>query len=79
MFDPQYSISQSYLKFHIRLIDLSQSDIQILYDFQIDNGIQQCVNSSWTGIFKNKFVAHGQYIRFATSLLIQFINGSIAM
>ena len=23
-----------------------------------------------TGIFKNKFVAHGQYIRFATLLLI---------
>ena len=24
----------------------------------------------WTGIFKNKFVAHGQYIRLATPLLI---------
>ena len=30
---------------------LSQSDIQILYGFQIDNGIWQFVNSSWTGIF----------------------------
>ena len=29
----------------LSLIDLSQSDIQILYGFQID-GIRQCVNSS---------------------------------
>ena len=30
----------------VSLIDLSQSDIQILYGLQIDNGIRQCVNSS---------------------------------
>ena len=47
-------------KFQDRLIDL----------FQSDNGIQQCVNRSWTEIFTNKFVVHGQYIRSATSLLI---------
>ena len=28
--------------------------------------IQQCVNSSLTGIFKKRFVVHGQYIKFAT-------------
>ena len=58
------------LKFKVRLIDLSQSDIQILCGLQIDNGIRQCVNSSWSGIFKNKFVVPGQYIRFARPLLI---------
>ena len=63
-FDSQFRTP--YLKFKVRLIDLSQSDIHILYDLQIDNGIWQCVSSSWTGIFKNKFVFHGQYFRFAT-------------
>ena len=57
-------------KFQVCLIDLSQSDIQILYDLQIDNGTQQHVNSGWTGIFWNKFMVHGQYIKFATPLLI---------
>ena len=54
----------------VTFLDLLQSDIQILYGRQIDNGIRQCVGSSWTGIFKNKFVVHGQYIRFATPLLV---------
>ena len=30
---------------------------------RIDNGIQYCLDSSWTGIFKNKSVIHGQYIK----------------
>ena len=50
------------------LIDLSQSDIQVFYSLQIDNDNQQCVSSSWTWIFKNRFVVHGQYVRFATPL-----------
>ena len=59
---------------------MSQSDIQILYDLQIDNVIWQCVKSSWTGIFKNKFVVHGQYIRLATLLLISiYQNDGTAM
>ena len=41
-FDPQSFAPLPYL---------SQSDIQILYGFQIDNGIWQFVNNSWTGIF----------------------------
>ena len=49
---------------------MSQSDIQLLYGLLIDNGIQQYVNCSRIGIFKNKFVVHGQYIRFPTMLLI---------
>ena len=40
-------------------MDLFQSDIQILYGLQKDYGIQQCINSSWTGIFKNKLVVYG--------------------
>ena len=48
-----------YLKFQVHLIDLPQCDIQILYSLPIDNGIRQCVNSSWIGIFKNKLVVHG--------------------
>ena len=40
------NLSHPYFKFHVRLIDLSQSDIQILYGLQIDNVIRQCVNSS---------------------------------
>ena len=46
---PQYNIlylSNPYLKFHVRLIDLSQSDIQILTGLQICNGIRQCVSST---------------------------------
>ena len=35
-----------YLKFQVFLIDITQSDIQILYGLQIDNGIPQSVNSS---------------------------------
>ena len=62
------------------LIDLSQSDIQILHALRIDNGIPQCACSSWTWIFKNKFVVHGQYIWFVTPLLISvFKNDSTAM
>ena len=56
--------------FLVNLTGLPQSDIEILYSLQIDNGIQQRVNGSCTGIFKNKFVVHDQYIRFATLLLI---------
>ena len=59
-----------FLKFPVCLIDLCQSDIQILYGLQKDNGIWQCVNSNRTGIFKNKFVVHGQYSRFSTMLFI---------
>ena len=53
-----------YLKFQFRLIDLSQSNIQMLYGLQINNEVRQFVNKNWTGFFKNKFVVHGQYIRF---------------
>ena len=63
-------IHTPYLKFKVRLIGLAQSDIQILYGLQIDNGISCCVNSSWTGSFNNKFVVHDQYIRFAILPLI---------
>ena len=63
------NLLQPYCKFQVHIIDWSQSNIQILYDLQVDNGIRQCVNSSWTGIFKNKFFVHGQYIIFATLLL----------
>ena len=45
-----------YFKFKFRLIDLFQSNIQTLNGLQIDKGIWQCVNSSWTGVFKNKLV-----------------------
>ena len=34
------SLLHPYLKFQVCLIDLSQSDIQILYGFQMDNGIR---------------------------------------
>ena len=73
----QYSIRSSifpihYLKFQTGLIDLSQSGIQILYGLQIDNGIRQCVNSSWTGIFENMFVVYGQYIRLRLDLQHRF-------
>ena len=64
------SLSHLHLKFKVCLINLSQSDIQTLYGLQIDNYIWQCVNSSWTGFFYNKFVVHGQYSRFAASLFI---------
>ena len=38
------------------LIDLFQSDIQMLHNLQIDNGIQKCVNSSWaTATFSVRF------------------------
>ena len=43
-FNPQYFAPLS--KFQVGLIDLSQSDIQILYDLQIDNSMGQCVNSN---------------------------------
>ena len=64
-----YSHITAYLKFQVRLIDMSWFDIKILHDLKIDNGIWQCVNSTWAGIFKKKFMVHGQYIRFATPLL----------
>ena len=67
-FDPQSFAPFS--KFQVSLIDLSQSDIQILYGFQIDNGIRQCIQSSWAEIFKSKFVVHGHYIIFVTLLFI---------
>ena len=52
-------------------VDLSQSDIQILYGLlKIGNGIHQCVNIISTGIFNKKFVVHVQHIRLATLLLI---------
>ena len=39
-FDPQFFAAvHPCLKFQVHLIDLSQSDIQVLYGFQIDNGI----------------------------------------
>ena len=45
-FDPQsFTPLHPYLKFQVRLIDLSQSDIQILYGLQIDNAIRQCVDN----------------------------------
>ena len=59
-----------YLKFYVSSIDLSQSEIRILYNLQKDNGIPQSANSSWTGIFTDKFVIYDQYIKFATLLLI---------
>ena len=50
-FNPQSFIPlHPYLKFQACLIDLSQSDIQIPFELQIDNSIQQCANS-WHGIF----------------------------
>ena len=55
-------------------MDLSQSDIEILYGLQADDDIPQCV-SSWIGIFKNKFMVHGQ-IRHTAS---HFKNGRAAM
>ena len=64
--------SHPYLKFQVRLKDLFQSDLQILYSLQTDNGILQCVHSNWTGISKNKFVVLRQYTRYATPLLISF-------
>ena len=45
-FDPQFNI-----KFKVHLMYLPQSYIQILHGLKIDNGIQQCVSSSWIGIF----------------------------
>ena len=63
-----------YLEFQVSLVDLSQSDIQILDGLQINNGILECVSSSFTAIFKNNFVVHGQYIRFATPPLISIFQ-----
>ena len=71
-FNPQSFPNQSsvlYLKFHVSFIDLPQFDISIPYGIQIDNGIQQCVNSRLTEISKKKFVVHDQYIRFAAPFL----------
>ena len=36
----------------------------------VNNDIRYCENSSWSRIFRNKSVAHGHYIRCATSILI---------
>ena len=44
--DPQFNI-----KFKVHLMYLPQSYIQILHGLKIDNGNQQCVSSSWIGIF----------------------------
>ena len=46
-FDPQSFRALSF-KFQVCLMDLCQSDIQVLYGLQIDNGTQQFVNSSCT-------------------------------
>ena len=54
--------------------DLAHSKIKKFYSLQIDNQIQQCVNSNWTGILKNKFVMHGHYIRLTTPLLISVFH-----
>ena len=51
------------LRARLRYIYLSRSDIQIFYGLKVVNGIWQCVNNIKTGILKNKFVVHGQYIR----------------
>ena len=65
------NLSHPYLKFQASLsLILSQSDTQIIYGPGIDNGIGPCVDSSWTGIFKNKSVVYGKHIRFATPILI---------
>lgn len=59
---------------------LSQCDTETLYDVQIDNGVRQCVNSSLTGIFKNKFVLLGQLSDPLHSFPFQiFKNGRAAM
>ena len=63
----------------VSLIDMSRSNIQILYDIQIDNGILQRVNSSWTGILKDKVMVHGEDIDSLHRFSFQFIkNGSTA-
>ena len=64
------NLSHPYLTLQVRLIDLPHPDIQIIYGLQIDIGTQLCVNCSLTGIFKNKFMVHGEYIRFPTPNLI---------
>ena len=64
------NLSHPSLNFQVSFINLSPSDIRLLYSLQIDNDIQQCVKRSWTGIFKNKFVVHGLQIRFQTPPLI---------
>ena len=53
-----------------QVLDLSQSDIQIVYGSKINDCIRQYVNRSWTGILEEKFVVHGQYIRFAALFFI---------
>ena len=73
------NLLQPYLKFKVYLIDLSQSDIQIIYGLQIDNGIWQRVNSSGTGIFRNKFVIYGQYIRSLHPLSFKFMKNGGAV
>ena len=42
----KFNLSHPYFKLQVLLIDLSQSDIEILYGLQIDNGVRQCANSS---------------------------------
>ena len=74
------NLPHPYLNFQVSLIDLSQPDIQILYGLQIDDGIQQCVNSSSTGIFKNKFVVHGIILVQLHHFSFHFIkNGNTTM
>ena len=43
-------LSHPYLKFQVCLTDLSQSDNQIIYSLQKDNGICQLLDRCWTGI-----------------------------
>ena len=72
------NLSHSYLKFQVCLIDLCQSNIQILYSLQIDNG-------SVSAAAKLKFSRKS--LRPTVNILdllhrfsFQFIkNGSIAM
>ena len=71
------NLSHPYLNSQVSLIDLSQSDIQILYGLQIDNGIWQCVSSSLTGIFKDKFVV--EYLDLLQRLFQIIKNGSTAI
>ena len=69
-----------YLEFQVSLIDLLQSDIQIFYSFEIVNGIQQCVNSSWTGILRTNLWSMVSMLNLLQCLSFQFIkNGSATM
>ena len=51
------------------------------YVLQVENGIWQCVNDSWTKIFKIKLVVHGQYIliRYSAFHFTLTKNGGAAL